>query len=124
MQAILHVYKQHKLHSGKVVYQHAELDGKVFETSEAAHAAALERGYCKLFFNRPNQFITLRLAPATRRFLSGKSKEEICLFLLRISQGDSYVAQIIGRESSATFQRWMFYIQNPNFEAAKYTKSV
>ncbi len=50
-------------------YRRPACYGKIFPTSEAATAYSVEHGFSQVFYGRPSAFITLRLSPATRRYL-------------------------------------------------------
>lgn len=43
--------------------------GKLFPTNEAATAYSVEHGFSQIGYPRPSAFITLKLSPATRRYL-------------------------------------------------------
>lgn len=115
---ILHVSKMRKLKDGRVVFQNGELGEKVFNSTQEAHEAAFQRGYSARSFNRPNLFISLRLSPATRKFLATKSPAEAKLYLIRLGEAShiskGYVGSILSNPKSLTAMRWMDYLSNPS----------
>lgn len=121
--AVLHVYKQR----GMTVVdgyqcsrtQNGELDGKLFPSTDAAHAAAAERGYTTKAYRRPMSFIQLRLSPATRRFLKPLSREERVRHLKRLCAGSTcdMTADVTTRLCMRQrLEKWMSYLDGNNPE--------
>lgn len=82
-----------------------------FPSSDAAFGYALSHGFCQLYYSRPKGFIDLRLSPATRRYLRGKSDKEIWTLLPRIlgvSERDQYFYAVRVKDyMEETRSRWL-----------------
>jgi hypothetical protein len=50
-------------------YRYPASHGTIFPTQEAATQFSIEQGFSQPFYPRPSAFITLKLSPATRRYL-------------------------------------------------------
>ena len=120
--AILHVYRRVE-HNGKL--RSGELDGRLYPSSDAAHQAALERGYTVRYYGRPNAFINLRLSRATRKFLATKTpkqRREVLEVLVKRSGAaitSVYFRQVMTASCMRpTRDRWDDYMAGKNPEAA------
>jgi len=73
--------------------------GKLFKTHEEMDAYALEHGFTQVYHHRPNAFITLRVSPASRRYLASlpnhKARWGALLVMLGKERIGSYVRTLL-----------------------------
>lgn len=86
-----------KMDGNYKVIRRAATDGKIFPTSEAAWAHAIEHGFTREYFARPSAFIQLRLSPATRRFITAQPEKKRWFWL----------GKVIGMEATKRYWREM-----------------
>lgn len=89
--------------------------GMKFDSTDAYSAYALERGFTQQYYSRPWAFIGLRLSPATRRFLKGKTVKQIFHYLARIldktGEGSYFRAVKTASYMREERRRWINYVQ-------------